>query len=63
MSNNGNVDVDLVAGESRVCQLMFLQISKPLTQEEIYGGSPDDVFANQTTPVPAGKAAKPSKKS
>jgi dCTP deaminase len=62
MSNNGNVDVELVAGESRVCQLMFLLISRPLTREEIYGGSPDDVFANQDTPVPAGKAARASRR-
>jgi len=62
MSNNGNVDVELVAGESRVCQLMFLLITKPLTEEEIYGGSPDDVFANQATPVPAGRVANVAKR-
>jgi hypothetical protein len=32
MTNNGNVDVELVAGESRVCQLMFLKISRKLTR-------------------------------
>jgi deoxycytidine triphosphate deaminase len=51
MSNNGNVDVELVAGESRVCQLMFLKISRKLTRSEMYGGSEDDIFAGQVTPV------------
>jgi deoxycytidine triphosphate deaminase len=53
MNNNGNVDVELVAGESRVCQLIFVMISRPLTDTEMYGGSPDDVFADQHTPIPA----------
>lgn len=52
MSNNGNVDVELVGGESRICQLMFLKISTGLTEAEIYGSAPDDVFANQHTPIP-----------
>ena len=60
MSNNGNAAVELVAGESRVCQLMFLTISKKLTQLEIYGASSDDVFAGQLTPIPAKKKNKKS---
>jgi deoxycytidine triphosphate deaminase len=45
MTNNGNVDVELVAGESRVCQLVFLKISQKLTRCEMYGGSKEDAFA------------------
>jgi dCTP deaminase len=56
MSNNGNVDVELVAGESRICQLMFLSISTRLTDTEMYGGSPEDIFANQHTPMPVKNA-------
>lgn len=54
MSNNGNADVELVAGESRICQLMFLRISRKLTEAEMYGADPGaDIFANQHTPIPA----------
>jgi dCTP deaminase len=51
MTNNGNVDVELVAGESRVCQLMFLKISRKLTRAEMYGGSGEDAFAGQLMPI------------
>jgi dCTP deaminase len=62
MSNNGNAAVELVAGESRVCQLMFLEISKKLTQAEMYGASADDMFAGQMMPIPAKTKVKKMRK-
>jgi dCTP deaminase len=59
MSNNGNVDVELVGGQSKICQLMFLKISTSLTEAEMYGADPGDVFANQRTPIPAQRNRRP----
>lgn len=39
------------AGVERACQLIPLQISKPLKQQEIYG-KPTDLFAHSDKPIP-----------
>jgi deoxycytidine triphosphate deaminase len=43
MGNQGSTAVELVAGQTP-CQLMLVEISKPLKAHEVYSTAPDDVF-------------------
>lgn len=52
LTNHSKVNYDLEAGVERACQLMLLQISKPLKKAEVYGTSPADMFAYSDKPIP-----------
>ncbi len=58
LTNVGETTIELRAGVDAPCQLMFLLLKTPVTGEESYGSSEEDIFAGQTAPVPAKKPKK-----
>lgn len=52
MANFGKVAVDLRAGVDIPAQLMFLQLSSPIPEADLYGKREGDRFQNQTDPIP-----------
>lgn len=52
MANLGRAPVTLRAELDKPAQLMFVRLSEPLKDEELYGGKADDIFQDQTTPIP-----------
>lgn len=52
MANFGPAIVELRAHKDKPAQLMFLRVSTPLEDKDLYGSSPNDTFQGQTTPVP-----------
>lgn len=53
MTNQGQADIELIAGEDAPAQLMFLPLSDPLGAEEVYGVRPQDIFQSQSSPLPS----------
>jgi len=52
LTNHSQVNYELEAGAERPCQLMLLRLSKPPTQEWLYGASSEHIFAQSDKPVP-----------
>ena len=50
--NLSQASYELQAEVDQPCQLMLIQVSTPLTDEETYGSLPGDFFASFSTPVP-----------
>jgi len=58
LNNYGPLTIELRAGIDDPCQLMLIQVSRPLTDQEKYGSDPADLFAGQTEPIPLKKKSK-----
>jgi dCTP deaminase len=52
MFNFGKIPVELRAGIDKPAQLMLLQLSTPLKEQELYGHGDHDAFQHQTSPIP-----------
>ena len=52
MTNHSNAPVELVALEDDPAQLIFMRLTNPLKDTEVYGTEPGDVFQNQDAPLP-----------
>lgn len=52
IANMGTATVRLQAQEDEPAQLLFMQLSKPLDSEDLYGADAADVFQGQTDPIP-----------
>ena len=52
MANFGKVTVQLRAGRDMPAQLLFAQITTALSDPDLYGADPTDVFQKQTDPIP-----------
>jgi dCTP deaminase len=52
MSNLGLVPVKLRAGIDQPAQLMFVKLSSPVAECDLYGTGPDDMFQGQESPIP-----------
>lgn len=52
MANFGRVAVNLRAGIDMPAQLMFLRLTTPVPEEELYGTGAEDTFQGQTAPIP-----------
>ena len=46
--NSGPWNVDLMPESDKLCQLTFMQLTKPLTKDTQYGARPEEQFQNQT---------------
>lgn len=54
IANMGHANVQLVAGEDTPAQIMFMEISTPLREAQLYGAGEDDIFQFQQDPIPRG---------
>lgn len=52
MANFGRVPVNLRARIDMPAQIMFLRLSSPVPEEELYGKGAEDTFQGQTAPIP-----------
>jgi len=55
LTNHSQVNYELEAGLERPCQLMLLKLSNPLTEAQLYGTSPEHIFAQSDKPIPTKK--------
>lgn len=51
LTNHSKMPVKLMAEVDQPCQLILVTISHALEPEDLYGSSPADLFANQTSPT------------
>jgi len=49
--NNGPLNIELTPIKDRPCQLTFLKLTTPLTDETTYGSGPSDVYQGQKHPL------------
>lgn len=49
--NNGPLNIELTPIKDRPCQLTFLKLTTPLTDETAYGSGPSDVYQGQEHPL------------
>lgn len=52
MANFGPARVMLRATIEKPAQIMFFRLSSPIPEHELYGTGPEDIFQNQTQPIP-----------
>ena len=52
ISNVGKATVQLVAEEDVPAQLMFMRLTSPLDDTDIYGADENDIFQYQSDPIP-----------
>ncbi len=55
MANFSNAPIELRAEIDKPAQLMFLRISTPLADDEVYGSLETDIFQYQVDPIPRNK--------
>jgi dCTP deaminase len=55
MFNFGKIAVELRAGIDKPAQLMFLSVSTPLAEQDLYGRGEHDRFQHQDSPLPRKK--------